>query len=147
MKCASFVTLTLTLTSVSRSMEDIHSPHAAPDTRPPFRVLDDQPSGSALKRRPSPSFQEVGNEISRKRLREDQSEQTSRIPVASSSKYDTFVEDLAQELQCGCCAELVYRPVVVSPCQHFFCGRYSHTTYPECALADKPAAAVFFGSR
>jgi E3 ubiquitin-protein ligase CHFR len=32
-------------------------------------------------------------------------------------------DDLAQELQCGCCSELVYRPVVVSPCQHFFCGR------------------------
>lgn len=35
-----------------------------------------------------------------------------------------LAEDLAEELQCGCCAELVYKPVVVMPCEHFFCGRY-----------------------
>jgi len=34
-----------------------------------------------------------------------------------------FVDELAQELQCGCCSELVYKPVLVMPCQHFFCGR------------------------
>ncbi|KIJ54401.1 hypothetical protein M422DRAFT_153683, partial [Sphaerobolus stellatus SS14] len=26
------------------------------------------------------------------------------------------------ELKCGCCTELCYNPVVVNPCQHFFCG-------------------------
>jgi hypothetical protein len=36
-----------------------------------------------------------------------------------------LVADLAQELECGCCAAVVYRPVVVMPCQHFFCGRYA----------------------
>lgn len=34
-----------------------------------------------------------------------------------------LADDLAQELQCGCCSELVYKPVIVSPCEHFFCGR------------------------
>ncbi len=34
-----------------------------------------------------------------------------------------LADELEQELQCGCCSALVYRPVIVSPCQHFFCGR------------------------
>lgn len=40
-----------------------------------------------------------------------------------------LAEDLAQELQCGCCSELVYKPVVVIPCDHFFCGRYAAFKY------------------
>lgn len=35
---------------------------------------------------------------------------------------EALANDLEQELQCGCCSAIVYRPVVVSPCQHFFCG-------------------------
>ena len=34
-----------------------------------------------------------------------------------------LVDDLAQELQCGCCSGLLYKPVIVMPCDHFFCGR------------------------
>lgn len=34
-----------------------------------------------------------------------------------------LVEVLAEDLQCACCSELVYKPVLVVPCQHFFCGR------------------------
>ncbi|KAF8339910.1 uncharacterized protein EI90DRAFT_3242825 [Cantharellus anzutake] len=33
-----------------------------------------------------------------------------------------LVDELVEELSCGCCAGLVYRPVVLQPCQHFFCG-------------------------
>jgi E3 ubiquitin-protein ligase CHFR len=84
---------------------------------------DNQPSTSTLKRPPSPSFEGLDDEITRKRFKQDLSEDTEQTQIESESKYDTLVEDLAQELQCGCCAELVYRPVVVSPCQHFFCGR------------------------
>ena len=105
-------------------MEDVGPPHTTPDTTPSV-AGDGRPSPSTLKRPPSPSFEGVGDEITRKRFKEDSSEDIAQRPVASTSKYDAFVEDLAQELQCGCCAELVYRPVVVSPCQHFFCGRYS----------------------
>lgn len=106
------------------SMEDVHPIHTTSDTSLPA-VLDIQPSTSTLKRPPSPSFEAVDEEITRKRFKEDSPEQIAQTPIASTSKYDAMVEDLAQELQCGCCAELVYRPVVVSPCQHFFCGRYS----------------------
>lgn len=132
-KCASFATLTLSrVISVWRFMEDSRPPHVTPDTTPSL-APDDQPSTtSTLKRPPSPSFEGVDNEITRKRFKEDPSEDMALMPIASTSKYDVLVEDLAQELQCGCCAELVYRPVVVSPCQHFFCGRYSRLMCPEC---------------
>ncbi|KAG8214553.1 hypothetical protein J3R82DRAFT_9614 [Butyriboletus roseoflavus] len=88
----------------------------------PSLVRDDQPSTSMLKRPPSPSFEGAHEEITRKRFKEDSPQDTAQMPIASTSKYDALVDDLAQELQCGCCAGLVYRPVVVSPCQHFFCG-------------------------
>ena len=42
-------------------------------------------------------------------------------PVIISGQ--ALADDLEQELQCGCCSALLYRPVIVSPCQHYFCGR------------------------
>ncbi|KAG6330534.1 hypothetical protein ID866_8554 [Astraeus odoratus] len=103
------------------------------------------PTGMGIKRAPSPSFEGQGDAMGRKRFREDEeasssshcgaqgvfdsascsslsSFSSSSSLSAATAKYHALVEDLAQELQCGCCAELVYRPVVVSPCQHFFCG-------------------------
>lgn len=131
-KCASFATLTLScVISIWRFMEDARPPHATP-YKTPSLAPDDQPSTSTLKRPPSPSFEGADDEITRKRFKEDPLDDMALVPIASTSKYDVLVEDLAQELQCGCCAELVYRPVVVSPCQHFFCGRYSQLTCPEC---------------
>lgn len=66
-------------------------------------------------------------EGSRKRLKEDNEhrndDEISSTPADNPSIC--LADDLAQELQCGCCAELVYKPVVVFPCQHFFCGRSS----------------------
>jgi E3 ubiquitin-protein ligase CHFR len=66
-----------------------------------------------LKRGASPSF-DGPEETRRKKPKEDIGE-ARLVPGASLH--------LAQELQCDCCSELVYLPVVVSPCQHFFCGR------------------------
>ncbi|KDQ21009.1 hypothetical protein BOTBODRAFT_27022 [Botryobasidium botryosum FD-172 SS1] len=50
-----------------------------------------------------------------------------------------LVEELEDELRCGCCTELAYNPVVVNPCQHFFCGscctlwiRNGGTSCPQC---------------
>jgi E3 ubiquitin-protein ligase CHFR len=79
-----------------------------------------------LKRRASSTFDtEEGS--SRKRLRDEggdsctgrDGDEATRPSVDGAALAD----ELEQELQCGCCAALVYRPVVVSPCQHFFCGR------------------------
>lgn len=52
-----------------------------------------------------------------------QMRETEELPPPVDGQ--ALAEDLAQELQCGCCAELVYKPVVVMPCEHFFCGRYA----------------------
>lgn len=81
-----------------------------------------------LKRRASPSFEDVQEESSRKRLKDDYQD----MPVGGSNGAGEaatnidggeLVNELEQELQCACCSALVYRPVIVAPCQHFFCGR------------------------
>ena len=117
------------------------------ETRPP-QPADSGSFSTTAKRPRSPSCEGSDSVIGRKRLREEgdtlappgcgaQGSGTTSCPSPSTSfptsqptattKFNTLVENLAQELQCGCCAELVYHPVVVSPCQHFFCGRYVHT--------------------
>lgn len=80
-----------------------------------------------LKRSASASFNDVPDEsVSRKRMKEEHNvpEQAEGAEGAIVPADDSaLAEQLAQELQCGCCSELVYRPVIVAPCQHFFCGR------------------------
>jgi E3 ubiquitin-protein ligase CHFR len=77
----------------------------------------------SLKRRASSSF-ECLEDNSRKRLKEEPGDMSHRPEPNVSESNVKFVDELAQELQCGCCSELVYKPVLVMPCQHFFCGRY-----------------------
>lgn len=91
-------------------------------------------SSSALKRGPPSSFEGLEDETSKKRFKEDLGNQPDSEKSVSRPDYEALAEDLAQELQCGCCAELVYRPVVVSPCQHFFCGRYDSSEYSCIAM-------------
>lgn len=96
-------------------------------------------SSSALKRGPPSSFEGLEDETSKKRFKEDLGNEPDCEKSVAKSGYEALAEDLAQELQCGCCTELVYRPVVVSPCQHFFCGsccvlwiRNGGTNCPAC---------------
>ncbi|KAG1770891.1 hypothetical protein EV702DRAFT_1202218 [Suillus placidus] len=96
-------------------------------------------SSSALKRGPPSSFEGLEDETSKKRFKEDLGNEPDSEKSVAKPDYGALAEDLAQELQCGCCAELVYRPVVVSPCQHFFCGsccvlwiRNGGTNCPAC---------------
>ncbi|KAG2361714.1 hypothetical protein BDR07DRAFT_1408933 [Suillus spraguei] len=96
-------------------------------------------SSSALKRGPPSSFEGLEDETSKKRFKEDFGKEPGSEKSVVKADYEALAEDLAQELQCGCCAELVYRPVVVSPCQHFFCGsccvlwiRNGGTNCPAC---------------
>jgi E3 ubiquitin-protein ligase CHFR len=58
-----------------------------------------------------------------KEEREDSDVPEQTVGTVASADDSTLADQLAQELQCGCCSELVYRPVIVAPCQHFFCGR------------------------
>lgn len=81
---------------------------------------------ATLKRRASPSFEGLEDDSSRKRKREDQDDALGSVAGPRPTvtvENPRLADELAEELQCGCCSELVYRPVVVSPCQHFFCGR------------------------
>ncbi|EPQ54559.1 hypothetical protein GLOTRDRAFT_77157 [Gloeophyllum trabeum ATCC 11539] len=78
---------------------------------------------ATVKRRASPSFEDCEEGSSRKRLKEDKhrgvdecNERCVRMDA------EQIIDEMEQELQCGCCSGLVYRPVIVSPCQHFFCG-------------------------
>ena len=73
-------------------------------------------------KRSATSF-ECFEDNSRKRLKEESSDMSHRPEPGVSESIVNFVDELAQELQCGCCSELVYKPVLVMPCQHFFCGR------------------------
>jgi E3 ubiquitin-protein ligase CHFR len=83
---------------------------------------------TVLKRPASLSFEGLEENTCRKRVKEDVDDAAAcqsngELTSISNTIQFNLVEELAQELQCGCCTELVYRPVVVSPCQHFFCGR------------------------
>ncbi|KAJ7025393.1 hypothetical protein C8F04DRAFT_1128839 [Mycena alexandri] len=125
-------------------MEDVATPSIS--AQPPTDA--EHPTSRAqqltLKRRASASFADVlDDSLSRKRMKEEhdtkgvpeQPEETTSV----SSSDAALADQLAQELQCGCCSELVYRPVIVAPCQHFFCGsccvlwiRNGGTNCPHC---------------
>lgn len=82
----------------------------------------------SLKRRASSNWAEgSGDSPSRKRLKDEHVGQGSTDSPASGStdimNRRALADDLAQELECGCCAALVYNPVTIIPCQHSFCGR------------------------
>ena len=89
-----------------------------------------------LKRPASPSF-EPQDEESRKRAKTaecvDVLEAISGAPLTNlaattlstqPTPSSALLDDLEQELLCGCCSALLYRPVIVYPCEHYFCGRF-----------------------
>ncbi|KAG7088296.1 hypothetical protein E1B28_012306 [Marasmius oreades] len=96
-----------------------------------------------VKRRASSTFEGMQDDC-RKRMKEDERAVLEGTGVDSSSSSSSatavgLVEDLSEELQCGCCSGLIYKPVMVSPCQHFFCGscivlwiRNGGTNCPAC---------------
>lgn len=86
-------------------------------------VISASSSTSSLKRRASDSF-ECLDPSARKKMKEDSGLTDEPTKMGYFESGSSLMEEIAQELQCGCCAELVYRPVLVMPCQHFFCGRY-----------------------
>ena len=89
-----------------------------------------------LKRRASSSWGEgSGDSPNRKRLKDEPVSQKESTGSRASGHADiadkqTLIDDLAQELECGCCAALVYSPVTIIPCQHSFCGRSDHSFVP-----------------
>ncbi|TFK27970.1 hypothetical protein FA15DRAFT_103867 [Coprinopsis marcescibilis] len=114
-----------------------------PDSRPATAPPDAAHCASSvtmatLKRPASPSF-ENDDQPKRKRVREHADETAMVERDAAVCSKSKLAGELAFELQCGCCSELVYNPVVVLPCQHFFCGsccvlwiRNGGTNCPAC---------------
>ncbi|KAL5482947.1 hypothetical protein ACEPAI_9542 [Sanghuangporus weigelae] len=78
---------------------------------------------SSHKRPASPIFDEDRKDRKRMKGEMDGSiDQQSSMHEHQPIDGQTLVDDLSQELQCGCCSGLVYKPVIVVPCDHFFCG-------------------------
>ena len=78
-----------------------------------------------LKRKASPSFDATEDPDTRtgKRRREDTPQTEEDSVELASERQNRLADELALDLQCGCCSDLVINPVIVLPCQHFFCGR------------------------
>ncbi|EKM49511.1 uncharacterized protein PHACADRAFT_106383 [Phanerochaete carnosa HHB-10118-sp] len=124
------------------------------------RLIHSEPSPEpSLKRSASSTFgsDDFEEGSSRKRSRDsDRSAGGGRAAHEGESRPGVdggaLADELEQELQCGCCSALVYRPVVVSPCQHFFCGscivlwvKNGGTNCPACrgvALSVTPSRAL-----
>jgi hypothetical protein len=87
-------------------------------------------ANSSVKRRAaSPALDDGAVETPRKRTKLEHDDNCESTGPNSNTNQATvggqqLAADLAEELECGCCSAIVYRPVIVMPCQHFFCGRY-----------------------
>ncbi|KAJ3500691.1 hypothetical protein NLJ89_g9681 [Agrocybe chaxingu] len=128
---------------MSQDSSTAETAYRPPDPLTNADALPPAQSTSSLKRRVSQSsFTCPGDSISRKRMKEASPEGDDKATGTESGAPDAsanFVEVLAEELQCGCCSELVYNPLLVMPCQHFFCGscvvlwvRHGGTSCPAC---------------
>lgn len=109
----------------------------------------DAVAAATLKRKASPSFDAVQDADVRtgKRRKEDSPQADDKQALLASERQNHFVDELAQELQCGCCSDLVINPVIVLPCQHFFCGscvvlwiKNGGTNCPACRSVSKSVA-------
>ncbi|RDX53271.1 hypothetical protein OH76DRAFT_1343155 [Lentinus brumalis] len=114
-----------------------------PRTGPIVLVPEAATSATAsLKRSAAEAFEEASDdEASHKKMRDDTEVVTRGGEVEQGKTVDGpgLADNLEEELQCGCCSAIVYRPVVVAPCQHFFCGscvtlwvRNGGTSCPAC---------------
>ncbi|KAJ3928383.1 MAG: hypothetical protein NXY57DRAFT_525959 [Lentinula lateritia] len=97
----------------------------------------------SLKRPASPTFED---QDSRKRFKESEGSMDNQCKEDGGTGSQ-LVDDIAQELECGCCSELLYKPVMVSPCQHTFCGsccllwiRNGGTNCPACRAISTTAS-------
>ena len=105
--------------------------HSALDAHsgPPPPVLPATDPAPSLKRRASDSFGDRDDGPT-KRIREtspgSEAEDAAGAPEEKTVTISgaALADDLEQDLMCGCCSALLYRPVVVNPCQHYFCGRW-----------------------
>ncbi|KAI0322011.1 hypothetical protein OF83DRAFT_1050174 [Amylostereum chailletii] len=123
------------------SQLNIRAPDVFVDLQPSAHAgSSNAPSIATLKRRASLTFEDRSdNSVKRQREASPVREPTQEAeePVVISGK--ALADDLEEELTCGCCSALLYRPVTVYPCQHYFCGscctlwiRNGGTSCPAC---------------
>ncbi|KAH8104575.1 hypothetical protein BXZ70DRAFT_888072 [Cristinia sonorae] len=96
---------------------------------------------TSLKRTAASAFGSTSEENSGRKKPKEAADESATAMSISEPAIDgqALADELEQELQCGCCSALVYRPVIVHPCQHFFCGscvvlwvRNGGTNCPAC---------------
>ncbi|KZV73847.1 hypothetical protein PENSPDRAFT_262427, partial [Peniophora sp. CONT] len=125
-------------------MADTHHRAADALNGPPPPVLPAADPMPSLKRRASESFGDRDDGTA-KRVREASPSSVagsaSDVPEEKTVTISgaALADDLEQDLMCGCCSALLYRPVIVNPCQHYFCGscllqwvRNGGTSCPAC---------------
>jgi E3 ubiquitin-protein ligase CHFR len=95
---------------------DMHNSHLSATTTTAINTL---------KRRAVSATPEDADEVSSKKTKviHEPITESHELEITSTIDGAALATDLAQELECGCCSAVVYKPVVVMPCQHFFCGR------------------------
>ena len=92
-----------------------------------------------LKRSASEAFEDASDDETTHKKMKDSSKDANGDDGGANPYGVTLANNLEEELQCGCCSAIVYRPVVVNPCQHFFCGRCVRTF---CVLANGRAVVL-----
>ena len=110
---------------------DVAIPHPVPEDHPRTGPIVPVPEAAtsataSLKRSAAEAFEDASDdEASHKKLRDDCGVSAAGPEDDEDKTVDgpALADNLEEELQCGCCSAIVYRPVVVAPCQHFFCGR------------------------
>ncbi|THH30718.1 hypothetical protein EUX98_g3453 [Antrodiella citrinella] len=141
-----------TLASLPTAAPDVPGPSSMASMQQQHDTSGDQ-TVAPLKRTASSAFESAEDSSSRKKLKEDTSESEMAIAISEPTvDGHALADELEQELQCGCCSALVYRPVLVHPCQHFFCGscviqwvRNGGTNCPACrgiSLSVTPSRAL-----
>ncbi|KAH9950596.1 hypothetical protein B0H21DRAFT_722413 [Amylocystis lapponica] len=129
--------------SPSPASSELRVDEAIADLDPMEFAEPPQATAATLKRRASSSFEGMQDDTSRKRMKEDIKEdhgaESNDAAKIATIDGEALADEFEQELQCACCSALVYRPVVVAPCQHFFCGsccvlwiRNGGTNCPAC---------------
>ncbi|KAG8770716.1 hypothetical protein FRC12_004092 [Ceratobasidium sp. 428] len=49
-------------------------------------------------------------------------QESTSPPRSPDHRESQLADEIESELRCGCCTEIAYNPVSLSPCHHFFCG-------------------------
>jgi hypothetical protein len=106
-------------------------PPATAQTQTPESPVSPATSVRSLKRSAEMIEEDQDRQDSKRKRLSTEMETKEDQPVASTSQTTVhdgtdaqrLVEEMDMELTCGCCAAICYNPVIILPCQHYYCGR------------------------